>query len=78
MGVFEQDPRTKQVMLNTAMKGGLPLTTPMPGAGLAAGGQAAVATVFNRKKGAHKTPCPVPFPCPRMQLIEAMRGRLPH
>ena len=50
--MFEQDPTTKQVVLNTAMKGGLPLTTPMPGA---IGGQAAVATVFNRKKGAHTT-----------------------
>lgn len=50
--MFEQDPRTRQVVLNTAVKGGLPLATPLPGAALAAGGQAAVATVFNRKKGA--------------------------
>ena len=49
--MFEQDPRTKQTMLNTALKGGLPLRTPMPAG--AAPHQGAVATVFNRsKKGA--------------------------
>jgi hypothetical protein len=53
LGVFEQDPRTKQSVLATALKGGLPLATPLPGAAAAAG---AVATVFNRnKKGASQS-----------------------
>jgi hypothetical protein len=50
LGVFEQDPQTRQAILNTVAKGGTSLTTPMPAA-LANPNNNMVATVINRKKG---------------------------
>ncbi|KAK9918326.1 hypothetical protein WJX75_003218 [Coccomyxa subellipsoidea] len=52
LGVFEQDPLTKQTVLNTVAKGGTSLMTPMPGA--LKNSNNMVATVLNRKKGSRK------------------------
>jgi hypothetical protein len=48
LGVVEEDPHTKQAVLNTAAKGGRALRTPMPSA--AAAGNT-IATVINKKAG---------------------------
>lgn len=55
LGVFEQDPLTKQTVLNTVAKGGTSLMTPMPGA--LKNSNNMVATVLNRKKGELVLPC---------------------
>lgn len=47
--MVEEDPLTKQTVLNTVAKGGRNMMTPMPG-GLAKQSNM-VATVLNRKKG---------------------------
>ncbi|CAL8471501.1 g11043 [Coccomyxa elongata] len=52
LGVFEQDPLTKQTVLNTVAKGGTSLMTPMPGA--LQNTKNMVATILNRKKGSRK------------------------
>lgn len=49
LGVMEEDPDTKQAVLNTVAKGGRVLRTPMPTA--AAAGTTTIATVLNRKVG---------------------------
>ncbi len=49
LGIFEQDPLTKQTVLNTVAKGGRSLMTPMPGS--LQNTKSMVATILNRKKG---------------------------
>ena len=48
LGMVEEDPHTKQAVLNTVAKGGRVLRTPMPSA--AAAGNT-IATVINKKAG---------------------------
>jgi hypothetical protein len=48
LGKFEHNPGTKQAVLNTVMRGGGSMRTPMPGAFGGVGG--AVATVIRRDK----------------------------
>ncbi len=57
LGKFEHNPSTKQAVLNTVLRGGTSLRTPMPGA--FGGVSGAVATVIRRDKpGATATLAP--------------------
>ena len=64
LGVMEEDPQTKQAVLNTAVKGGRSLRTPMPTAASAAA-TTTIATVLSKKAGetpvhsGPQQPCPV-------------------
>ena len=52
LGMVEEDPQTKQAVLNTIAKGGRSLRTPMPSAAAAAN-TTTIATVLNKKTGEH-------------------------
>ena len=52
LGMVEEDPQTKQAVLNTIAKGGRSLRTPMPSAAAAAN-TTTIATVLNKKAGEH-------------------------
>ena len=52
LGMVEEDPQTKQAVLNTIAKGGRSLRTPMPSAA-AGGSTTTIATVLNKKTGEH-------------------------
>ena len=52
---MEEDPQTKQAVLNTVAKGGRSLRTPMPAAGAAAS-TSTIATVLSKKAGEAPVP----------------------
>ena len=53
LGLIEEDPQTKQAVLNTIANGGKSLRTPMPSAAAASASTTTIATVLNKKAGEH-------------------------
>ena len=73
LGVMEEDPQTKQAVLNTAVKGGRSVRTPMPTAASAAA-TTTIATVLIKKAGETPVFSGPQQPCPVARDIQSKVG----